>query len=154
MSRRMEGGGPGDERPLSELFSEMTNEVKELISKEVELAKVETKEQFSKAAKAGGMLSAGGVLALFAALLLSFAAAWGLAAVIPTGFAFLAVGLVYLGVAAVLFKQGRARLADARPVPEQTLKTLKDDVKVAKDALSRGASDTPWRTTEPPWRRS
>jgi Putative Actinobacterial Holin-X, holin superfamily III len=72
--------------------------------------------------------------------LLSFALAWALAEAIPTGLAFLAAGVLYLAVAGLLFVQGRKKLAEFRPVPEQTVQTLKEDVQVAKDSLSRGTS--------------
>jgi hypothetical protein len=88
------------------------------------------------------LLAATGVAAMFGLLLLSFAAAWGLAAVIPTGFAFFAIGLVYLGAAGVLLGKGRKQLAAVSPAPEQTMATLKEDVQVAKAALSRGANST------------
>ena len=150
MARRMGGGvGAAEERPLSELFAELTNEVKVLISKEVELAKVETKKELSKAAKAGTMFGAAGVAAFLGVLLLAFAAAWGLAAVIPTGWAFLIVAMVFLGAAGILAARGRRNLADFNPVPERTLETLKDDVQVAKGSLARGASGT----ASAPWRR-
>jgi hypothetical protein len=83
-------------------------------------------------------------------LLLSFAAAWGLAVVIPSGLAFLVVAVLYLAAAGILAAKGRKNLADFSPVPERTLKTLKDDVQVAKSSLARGASATP----SGPWRRS
>lgn len=149
MARPTGGAGPLDERSLSELVSEMTNEVRLLISKEVELAKVEIKEELSKATKAGAMFGAAGVAALLGVLLLSFAAAWGLAAVLPTGFAFLAVAVVYLAAAGVLAGKGKKSLADFSPVPQRTVETLKDDVQVAKDSLARGAATTP----SAPWRR-
>ncbi|MGI9119837.1 MAG: phage holin family protein [Acidimicrobiales bacterium] len=119
-------------------------QVRVLISKEVELAKLEARDEISKASKAGALLAATGVAAFLGLLLLSFAVAWGLAAVIPTGLAFLAVGVVYLGVAGLLFGRGREQLAEVSPAPEQTMATLKEDVQVAKAALSRGAgSSTP-----------
>ncbi|MBW3573328.1 MAG: phage holin family protein [Actinobacteria bacterium] len=118
----------------------MSNQVKLLISKEVELAKLEVKDQAAKASKAGALLAATGVAALFGLLLVSFAAAWGLAAVIPTGFAFLVVGVVFLGVAAVLLGKGRKQLAEVSPAPDQAIASVKDDVQVAKAALSRGAN--------------
>lgn len=142
MAGRMSRSGPSDDRSVSELLAEASNQTKELISKEVELAKLEVKDQVSKASKAATLLAATGVVAAFGLLLVSFAAAWGLAVVIPTGLAFLAVGVVYLGVAGVLFGKGRKQLAELSPAPEQTMATLKDDVQVAKAALSRGASTT------------
>lgn len=134
--------GPSEDRSLSELLVEMSSQVRELIGKEVELAKLEAKDEISKASKAGALLAATGVAAFLGLLLVSFAVAWGLAAVIPTGLAFLAVGVVYLGVAGLLFGKGRERLAEVSPAPEQTIATLKEDVQVAKAALSRGASSS------------
>jgi uncharacterized membrane protein YqjE len=131
---------PESDRSLSELFSEMTTKIQLLLRKEVELAKLETTEQLSKAGKAGAMFGAAGVIAFLALLLLSFAAAWGLAAVLPTGVAFLIVGVVFLALAGLLGMQGRKRVAGMRP-PEQTVKTLKDDVQVAKRSLQRGVKD-------------
>jgi hypothetical protein len=129
-----------EERPLGELLSEMTSQVQALLRKEVELAKLETKDQVAKAGKAGAMFGAAGVTGFFAALLLSFAAAWGLAEAIPTGLAFLAVGLVFAVLAGLMFTAGRKNMASFKPVPEQTIKTLRQDVEVAKESLSRGAT--------------
>jgi hypothetical protein len=130
-----------EERSLKELFSEMTSELSLLISKEVELAKAEMKQKASLAAKGGGALAVGGVAALFALMLLSFAAAWGLAEVMAPGLAFLAVGVVYLVIAAVMLSSGRKKLAQMKPpVPEQALTTLKQDVQVAKGSFQRGMS--------------
>ena len=134
---------PVDDRPLGELFSDMTSQVQALLRKEVELAKMETKDQVAKATKAGAMLAAAGVAGFFAALLLAFAAAWGLAEAIPTGLAFLAVGLLFAVLGGLLLSGGRKKLETFKPVPEQTLKTLRDDVQVAKGSFSRGASSAP-----------
>lgn len=139
------------DRPLGELFSDMTNQVQDLLRKEVELAKLETRDQMAKATKAGAMLGAAGGAGFFAALLLSFAAAWGLAEAIPTGLAFLAVGLLYAVVGGLLFTQGRRKLASFKPVPEQTIRTLRDDVEVAKGSLFRGASSAPSRPMVRSW---
>ena len=130
-----------EERSLKELFSEMTGEVSLLVRKEVELAKLEMKEKASLAAKGGVAMAVGGVTGLFALLLLSFAAAWGLAEILAPGVAFVIVGVVYLVVAAVMFSSGRKKLAQMKPpMPEQALTTVKQDVQVAKGSLQRGVS--------------
>jgi len=134
-----------DERPLGELFSDMSSQVQDLLRKEVELAKLETKDQVTKATKAGAMLAAAGVAGFFALLLVAFAAAWGLAEAIPAGLAFLAVGLLFAVIGGILATAGKRKLESFKPVPEQTLKTLRDDVQVAKGSLARGASGTPVR---------
>jgi uncharacterized membrane protein YqjE len=128
-----------EDRSLSELLSDVTGELATLFRKEVELAKVETSEQVSRAAKAGAMLGAAGVVAFLAVILLAFAAAWGLAEVIPTGFAFLIVGVVFLIVAAILGSAGKKKMASVSPVPDQTVDTLRADVQVARDSFARGA---------------
>lgn len=127
-----------EDRSLSELLSEVTNEIATLFRKEVELARVETSEQVSRAAKAGGMLGAAAVIGLIDLILLAFAAAWALAEVMPTGLAFLVVAVVFGIVAAVLAMAGKKRIASISPVPNQTVQTLKDDVQVAKDSFARG----------------
>jgi len=131
--------GRTEDRSLSELLSDVTGELATLFRKEVELAKVETSEQVSRAVKAGAMLGAGGVVAFLAVMLLAWAAAWGLAEVMPTGFAFLAVGVVFLLVAALLGSAGKKKMSSVSPVPDQTVATLRADVQVARDSFARGA---------------
>lgn len=130
-----------EERSLKDLFSEMAGEVSVLVRKEMELAKLEMKEKASLGAKGGVAIAVGGVMGLFAVLLLSFAAAWGLAEVLAPGVAFVIVGVVYLVVAAVMLSSGRKKLAQMKPpVPQQALTTIKQDVQAAKGSLQRGMS--------------
>jgi hypothetical protein len=129
-----------EERSLGELFTQLTENLRNLVRREIELARIETKEQISKATKGAGMFAGTGVAALLALILLSFAAAWGLAEVMPVGLAFLVVGLVYAAVAGVLFVQGRQKLANLNPVPQQTMETVKQDVQVARESFAEGAS--------------
>ena len=116
-----------DERSTQELFSDMTREAGVLLRKEIELAKIETKAQLSEASKVGVAFTVAGVAGYLALLLLSFAAAWGLAAVLPAGVAFLIVGLVYAVVAAVLLAQARKKAAALQLAPQQTIETLRED---------------------------
>ena len=120
------------EKSLGQLFSELTADLSTLMRKEVELAKVETKEEVSRAGKAGGMLGGGAFAGYFALLFLSFALAWLLDEWMHTALAFLIVGLLYAVVAAVLVVRGRARLQNVNPVPQQTVETLKEDVQWAR----------------------
>ncbi len=127
-----------DDRSLSELLSDVTTEIATLFRKEVELAKAETSEQVSRAAKAGGMLGAAAVIGFLDLILFSFAAAWALSEVVPEGVAFLIVGVVFAVVAGALAMAGKKRLATVNPVPDQTIETVKQDVQVAKDSFTRG----------------
>ncbi len=127
-----------EDRSLSELVSEVTGEIATLFRQEVELARVETSEQVSRAAKAGGMLGAAAVIGFLDLILFSFAAAWALSEVVPEGVAFLIVAVVFAIVAGALAMAGKKRIANINPVPNQTVQTVKEDVQVAKDSFARG----------------
>ena len=128
-----------EDRSLSDLVSEMTRDLGTLFRKEIELAKVETSEQVSRATKAGALFGATAVIGLVALMLLSMAAAFGLAEVIPTGAAFAVVGVVFLVAAAVLGMSGKKKMQSVSPVPSQTVHTLRRDVEVARNSIARGA---------------
>jgi uncharacterized membrane protein YqjE len=123
------------DRSLGDLFSELSTDFTGLINAHLELAKVELREEAKNAGRAAGMFTGAAVAGIFALLLLSFAAAWGLAEVIPTGFAFLIVGLVYAVVAAVLALVGKNRAAQIGK-PEETVTELKEDVEWARQRRS------------------
>ncbi len=125
------------EDSVKELLSEATKQFGELVRKEVELAKTELREQASRAGKATAMFAGMGLLGFMAFLLVSFAAAWGLAEGVPTGLAFLAVGLLYGVIGGLLFVQGRKLVKEVKP-PKATLQTIKEDVQVVKTAVSAG----------------
>jgi uncharacterized membrane protein YqjE len=124
--------GGTDDASLGDLFSSLTTDLSQLVRSEMELAKVELREEAGKAGKAAGMLAGGALAGYLALILLSFAAAWGLAEVIDAGWAFLIVGLIVAAVAAVLVMTGRQKLRDVRPVPDQTVDTLKEDARWAR----------------------
>jgi len=124
------------ERSLGELFSKLTTDFSELVTTQVELAKVELKEEVSHAAKGAGLLAVGGVAGHLAILLFSFAVAWGLATQLPTGFAFLIVGMVWAMVAAVSAILGRKQFAVVHPVPPQSKEALREDIEWARQQKS------------------
>jgi hypothetical protein len=124
------------DRSLSELFSAMTQDVSTLMRKEVELAKEELKVEASRAGNVAKLFGIAGFVGVFAVMMLLFAAAWGLAAVLPDGLAFLIVGVVLAIVAAVLALRGRAQVQAMNPKPEQTIETLKEDAQWLREQRS------------------
>jgi len=116
------------DRSLGELVAQLSSDFSELVSTQLELAKAEIKEEVQRAGKGAGLLTGGGVAAHLAILLLSLAAAWGLSEAMPTGFAFLIVGLVWAAVAGALVLSGRNQFRSVHPVPEQTKQSIKEDV--------------------------
>lgn len=123
---------PVEDRSLGELFGNLTTDLSDLMRSEMELAKVEMKEEAAKAGKAAGMLGGGALAAYLALTLLAFAAAWGLAEVVDAGWAFLIVGVVVGAIAAALALTGMKRLDTVEPMPEQTMETLKEDARWAR----------------------
>jgi uncharacterized membrane protein YqjE len=121
-----------EDRSVGQLLGNVTRDVQQLARKEFELAKVETKEELQKAAAVGKSFGIAGFVGYLAVVMLSFAAAWALTAIMPTGWAFFAVGVVYAIVAAVMALRGRRELQKFHPVPEETVETLKEDVQWLK----------------------
>lgn len=129
------GGVAAEDRSLGELFGNLTSDLSALVRSEMELARVELKEEATKAGKAAGLLGGGALAAYLAVTLLAFAAAWGLAEVVDAGWAFLIVGLVVGAIAAAIALKGRERLNAVEPVPGQTVETLKEDARWARAQL-------------------
>jgi uncharacterized membrane protein YqjE len=125
-----------DDRSVGQLLSDVTKELQALVRKEFELAKAETKEELQKAAAAGKEFGIAALMAYLALVMLSFAAAWALTAIIPTGWAFFTVAVVFGAVAAVMALHGRKKLQEFHPVPEETVETLKEDVEWLKSHKS------------------
>jgi uncharacterized membrane protein YqjE len=139
MSADAEGRGvgppyeqPGTDQSLGELFGTLTSDLSELVRSEMELARVEIREEAAKAGRAASFLGAGGLIAYLGLGLLAMAAAWGLAEVVDAGWAFLIVGLVIAAIGVVVLMKGRDRLREVRPVPEETVETLKEDARWAR----------------------
>ena len=124
------------DQSLGELLGRVSRDFSELVSTQVELAKVELKEEIAAAGRGAGILTGGVFCAYLAVLLLSFAAAWGLSEVLPEGVAFLIVGVVYAVAAAVLLPRGKDRLSRVRPVPERTAESVREDVQWAREQMS------------------
>lgn len=129
---RPPSSGPRPEDPLGELLRTATDDLATLFRSEIELAKLEMKEDVREAGKLGGIFGAGAICAYFALLLASFAVVWLLEEVMHIALAFLIVAVVYGIAAAVLFVRGRSRATNFNPAPEQTIQTLKEDVQWAK----------------------
>ena len=129
-----------EDQSLGELFGRVTSDLSALVRSEMQLAKVEIKQEVRTAGKAGGLLGGGAFAGYVALLFLSVAIALLIANLMPNGmtqttrtlWGFLIVGLLYGIAAAVLLSKGRRELDRVDPVPQQTVETLKEDVQWAK----------------------
>ena len=121
------------ERPLGEVAKALTRDVSLLVRQEIDLAKAEMAEKGRTAAPGLGMFGGAGIVALCAAGALTAFFVLVFSVFLPEWAAALMVGAVLASAAYVLVRQGKERVADAgKPVPEQTIETVKEDVEWAK----------------------
>jgi hypothetical protein len=122
-----DGRTTATDQSIGGLIAEVADDVSRLFRQEVELAKAELKIEARKAGKAAGMLGGAGFAGYMVALFLTLAVMFGLAAVMPIGWAALIVAVVWGAAAAALYAVGRNRMKEVSPVPQQTVETLKED---------------------------
>jgi hypothetical protein len=121
------------ERPLGEVAKALTRDVSLLVRQEIDLAKAEMAEKGRTAAPGLGMFGGAGIVALCAAGALTAFFVLVFSVFLPEWAAALMVGAVLAAAAYVLVRQGKERVAEAgKPVPEQTIETVKEDVEWAK----------------------
>ncbi len=123
-------------RSVGELIGEVTGNLSKLMRQEVELAKVELKAEVTKAGKGAGMLGGAGVAGHLALIFLSLTLMFVLDTFMMTWLAALIVTVLWVITAAVLAGRGRKELKNVNPKPEQTVETLKEDVRWAKTRTS------------------
>lgn len=90
------------EPSLGQMVAGVTDQVSSLVKLQLELAQSEIKQQVKQGSAGGGLAAGAAVIAFVAVLMLSVAAALGLANVMPGWAAFLVVGGVYLLLAGLL----------------------------------------------------
>lgn len=118
---------------IGELIGNISNDLSQLFRQEVELAKVELKQEAAKAGKAAGMLGGAGFAGYLAVVLLSFALVFGLSNVMDAGWAALIVAVIWLVIGAVLYVNGRNKLKAVDPMPRRTVDTIKEDAQWLKN---------------------
>jgi hypothetical protein len=129
------------DRPIGELMKQLAQETSTLVRQEIDLAKAELGEKGRKAGIGAGVLGAAGIVGLLAAGALTVFLILVLDTFLPAWLAALIVGVVYAAIAGVLYLQGRKKLEEAgRPIPEQTVETVKEDVEWAKSQVKSGES--------------
>jgi uncharacterized membrane protein YqjE len=123
------------DKSLGELFHDLTSDMGLLFRKEVELAKVEARDEIRRTGKAAGMFGGAGLGGWMAVLFLSLALAWLLDQAMNRALAFAIVGVLWGVVAMVLLSSAKKKMAAVRPLPETT-ETIKEDVQWAKTRSS------------------
>ncbi|MDP9395103.1 MAG: phage holin family protein [Actinomycetota bacterium] len=125
------------EPSLGELVSAATKDLSALFRSEVEMAKVELRDDVQHGIKGGAMFGGAAFLGILGVILLSIALAYGLVALgLHPALAFLIIGAVYLVTAGVLALVGKKQVKQVK-APENAIRTTKETVAVLKGAGSR-----------------
>jgi uncharacterized membrane protein YqjE len=127
-----EPGQTADQRSLGEIVGDVAQDLSTLIKQEMDLAKVEIKEEVTKAGKGAGLLGGAGLSAYLVLLFLSLTVVFALDEAMPLWLAALIVTVVWGVVAAVLAVTGRSALKKSNPELPKTQQTLKEDAAWAR----------------------
>lgn len=127
----------GGDRSLIGLFSDLWRETATLVRDEAELAKAEISEKVTQVQSAAVELAAGALILYAGFLVLLFAAAAGLAQLLPeehrNWLAPLIVGLVVAIVGGILLMVGRNKVKSQNLAPERTMRSLRRDADMARE---------------------
>jgi Putative Actinobacterial Holin-X, holin superfamily III len=133
---------PAEARPIEpdksigDLFGDLSQDLGDLVSMHIDLAKAELKHDIQQAGKTAGFFGAGAFAGYMTIVLLSLTLAWVLATWLPTWAGFLIVAVAWGLATAVLLANGK-RKADALDLaPHETVETVKEDVEWAKHQRS------------------
>lgn len=130
-------GQNGSEPTVGQLVANASRDLSALVRNEIKLAQAELKRSAQAAGIGAGMFAVAGVLAFFALILLTIAAAYGLvAAGLHPAIAFLIVAGAFLLIAAVLVFIGIRQLKKAKG-PKRAIETSKESVEQLK-AVTKG----------------
>jgi hypothetical protein len=124
--------GAGTDHKLTALVTSATRDLSTLVRDEIALAKAELRRDMKQAATGGGLFAVAGVLAVFALIMLSFAAAYGIhAAGLGLAWSWLIVGGAYLFLGALCGGMGMLWLKRIRGV-DATKRTANESIAVLK----------------------
>lgn len=114
-------------KSVGDLVGELTEDFGSLVQSHVELAKEEILTELKEAARGALLLGGSALVGGIALLIVSFAAAWGLAEIVDSVWlGFLLIGLLWSVIAGVLFLTGRRTIEDVQP-PQETIQELEED---------------------------
>lgn len=129
---------PPEQVSTARLVRQLTEQVRTLVTDEVELAKVEMAAKGKAVGVGAGLAGAGTLFALGGGLALIAAAIAALALVLPVWAAALIVGAVLLLAGGVLALAGKKQITDGvPPVPHEAIGSTKQDVDTVRTEIRR-----------------
>ncbi len=130
-----------EDRSMSELVQQLSQQTSALARMEVELAKAEVSAKGKQLGIGAGAFGAAGVVGLYAGGALTATFILALATFLEGWIAALIVTVVYAAIAGVLALTGKKRVErGSPPLPEQAIETTKQDIEAAKRGMREGRS--------------
>jgi uncharacterized membrane protein YqjE len=132
------------EESLPTLVTRLGDDVMQLFDTKISLLKVEIKEEANEFVRDAIMIAVGGIIAAVGFALLNVALAFGISTLLanldltqPAKYAigFVAAGLLYLIVGAIMISAMKKRLAKQTLVPDRTVAELRKDKQWLKNEL-------------------
>ncbi|MGB3763138.1 MAG: phage holin family protein [Ornithinimicrobium sp.] len=123
---------PNDERTIGQLIADASADVSAIVRSEVELAKVEIKNDVVHAGKGAGMFVGAGVLGAYGFGLLLLGLAWVIAIWLPVWAGLLIVAGVLFLVAGILAVLGKGQVGKVKGKPEKTIANAQETVAAVK----------------------
>lgn len=125
------------ERSIAAVLQDIMRNVQEIVRAEVCLAKVEIREEASKAFSSMVWVIAGAVCAAFAVTFVLWTIVYAVALVWPLWVATAVVGVTLAIAASLLLSGGVRRMKHVSPTPERTVETIKENLAWVKQQSTR-----------------
>ena len=123
------------DRSFADVLQDIVGNVQEIVRSEVRLAKAEISEEARKAKPAGVWMGIGAVFGVGAVMVGLLAGVYALSTVMPNWAAALVVSLASGVLAALAARTGLTRLMRIDPIPDKTIRSLKENVQWSKQQL-------------------
>lgn len=131
-------GRDNKDKSVSELLTDLSDELRRLARAEVKLAMVEAKRKAKRAGVGAGSFGAAALFGFIGLCVLVTAAVLALALVWPAWLAALVVGAAVLVIAALAAGFGRSSLRRSLPpVPQWTISSVREDIDVIRKGAHR-----------------
>jgi hypothetical protein len=122
------------ERTIGQLVSDVSTDISQIMRGEIELAKVEIKQDVKHAGKGAGMFAGAALFGLYGLGLLFLGLAGVLAIWLPWWASLLIVAAVLFAVAGVLALVGKNQVTQVKGKPEKAITNAQETVAVLKQA--------------------
>ena len=129
----MSGAKPEGTSSLGDILSSVIADVQGLVRGEIKLARAEMDQKLDTLLVSAIWLLGGALVAFAGLVVLLQAAAAALALVMPAWAAFLIVGIVIIGVGALVARSGLSGLSLKTLTPNRTVSSIEKDIRVVKE---------------------